>query len=128
MFETHRAGPFLSEHCFPIYKQLLVDIHPIFGAYVLYLRALQLYVCSDLQGTMDHLNFAMEWIVSWRIPGNRGDLTEQVHLKWRIANRKIHQSMNNLRKFVRIEKTTDCRGLWYFRAEHWMADITAADV
>jgi hypothetical protein len=77
---------------------------------------------------MDHLNFAMEWIVSWRIPGNRGDLTEQVHLKWRIANRKIHQSMNNLRKLVRIEKTTDCRGLWYFRAEHWMADITAADV
>jgi hypothetical protein len=36
--------------------------------------------------------------------------------------------MSNLKKFVQIEKDTECQGLWYFRAEDWMADITAEDV
>jgi hypothetical protein len=112
MFETHRVGPFLTEHCFPIYKQLLVDIHPIFGAYVLYLRALQLYVLSDLEGTMDYLQFAMDWIASWRIPGNRWDLTEQVRFQnvalitRRCINRWV--TWESLFRLKRIQNVRDC--------------------
>jgi hypothetical protein len=47
---------------------------------------------------------------------------------WRFDNEEMYQSMSNLRKFVRIEKNTECKGFWYFRAEDWMADITAEDV
>lgn len=75
--ETHRTGPFLAEHYVPMYKQLLVDMHPIFGSYALYLRAIELYILSDLQGALDYLHFAIDWIATWRISGCKWDLTEK---------------------------------------------------
>ena len=60
-------------------KQIMIDIHPIFGAYILYIRALELRLAFNFQGALDHIYFAMEWIKFWRVTGSPWDLAQRVY-------------------------------------------------
>ena len=67
-----------SEHSASLMKQIMVDIHPIFGAYILYLHALESRAGHEFQAALDHLHFAMEWLEPWRVKGNTLDLAQKV--------------------------------------------------
>lgn len=60
-------------------RQCMIDIHPIFGAYILYIRALELRRNFYFQEASDHIHFAIEWIEFWRVTGSTWDLTQKVH-------------------------------------------------
>jgi hypothetical protein len=66
------------EHASPLGKQAMIDIHPTFGSYFLYIRALQTRLEGDFQGSLNLIHFAMEWINSWRVRGDMRDLNERV--------------------------------------------------
>jgi hypothetical protein len=59
-------------------KQCMIDMHPIFGAYILYIRAMELRTNFDFQGALDHIHFAVEWIEFWRVTGSTWDLAQRV--------------------------------------------------
>src|SRR5277367_4076419 len=65
-------------HFSPLVKQIMIDIHPLFGTYILYICALQVRLDGNFMGAVDHLQFAMEWLQNWRVEGARWDLTQRV--------------------------------------------------
>jgi hypothetical protein len=67
-----------QNHFAALITQLMIDIHPIFGAYVLYLCALQTRLDKNFQGAVDHVQFAIEWLEYWRVVGAPWDLAQKV--------------------------------------------------
>jgi hypothetical protein len=65
------------EHGSALSRQLMVDIHPTFGAYILYILALGSRLEADFLKTLDYLELAKDWIESWRIRGDKQDLNEK---------------------------------------------------
>jgi len=70
--------PTSKDHFAHLINQLMMDIHPIFGAYVLYICGLQTRLDNDFQGAVDHIQFAIEWLEYWRVVGSPWDLAQRV--------------------------------------------------
>ena len=67
-----------KEHTEPLLEQIAKDTHPIFGAYILYLRALEFRLLFAYQEAADHIHFAIEWLECWRAPAYPMDLSQKV--------------------------------------------------
>jgi hypothetical protein len=48
-------------------RQIVKDTHPIFGAYILYVHALELRTLTDFNKSLDCLQFALEWLWTWQV-------------------------------------------------------------
>jgi|SRR2546423_7561012 len=77
-FLTSQLAEVRKKHSITLAKQMAVDIHPIFGAYIMYIRALEARSEGDRQKCLDQLGLAMDWLESWRLQSSSTDLSQMV--------------------------------------------------
>jgi len=77
-FMTSPLSEVRKKHTISLAKQITVDIHPIFGSYILYMLALEARCTRDFQGSLDQLDLAMLWIELWRQRNSAIDLAQMV--------------------------------------------------
>ena len=77
-FITSPLADVRKKHTNSLAKQITIDIHPIFGSYILYMLALEARAVKDLSGSLDQLDLAMEWIEFWRLRNSPTDLAQMV--------------------------------------------------
>jgi hypothetical protein len=114
------------EHAKSLLKQIMVDTHPIFGSYILYIKALSLRVGGDFQGAMDHIRFAMEWIEFWRVTGAPWDLAQKVAPDEVVD--EMYLGLQQLMQRIDIERTRGAGDLDRIVPEDWMGEVTSDDV
>jgi hypothetical protein len=126
-FMTSSLPTVKSEYSTALMNQIMVDIHPIFGAYILYMHALELRAGHELQVALDHLHFASEWLESWRVEGNALDLAQKVSdfTAWLM---KMFLSLQQMKLKLKAEKESGTRCLKAIVPEDWMAELVADDV
>ena len=84
-FLTSQLVEVRRKHSVTLAKQMAIDIHPIFGAYILYIRALESRSEGDLPGCLDQLDLAMEWLEFWRLQRSSTDLSQMVKLLYLLV-------------------------------------------
>jgi len=104
----------------------MVDIHPIFGSYILYIRALSFRVGGDSQGAMDHIRFAIEWIEFWRVSGAPWDLAQKVFSVEEVD--EMYLGLQRLMQRIDLEKARGVGDLERIIPEDWMGEVTSDDV
>jgi hypothetical protein len=67
-----------EKYTLTLLQQLKKDIHPIFGAYILYLRSFEFLLVSNLQLALDQIQHAIRWLETWRKPHDLTDLSQRV--------------------------------------------------
>jgi hypothetical protein len=72
------SRPTSNVHFSPLVKQIMIDMHPVFGAYILYVCALKVRLDRNFVGAVDHIQFAMEWLQHLRVKGAHWDLAQRV--------------------------------------------------
>lgn len=66
------------QHTEILFEQAVKDTHPVFGAYIIYLQALELRLLRLFQAALDHLQYAMKWLETWRNRDDETDLSQRV--------------------------------------------------
>lgn len=77
-FITSQLVEVRKKHSITLAKQMAIDIHPLFGAYIMYIRALEARSEGDLQECLDQLDLAMDWLELWRLGSSPTDLSQMV--------------------------------------------------
>lgn len=87
-FITSQLVEVRKKHSLTLTKQMAIDIHPIFGAYIMYIRALEARSQGDIQECLDQLGLAMDWLESWRLQSSPTDLSQMVTAQESWTNRR----------------------------------------